>query len=74
MQTLAALKAGEKGVITKIEGGRTFAARVSSLGFVPDAELTVLQNFSRGPVLVGLKDCRIALGRGEAVKIKVRRI
>lgn len=74
MEALTALRPGETGVIEKVEGGMNFVNRVSALGFISNVELTVLQNFSHGPVLVCLKDSRIVLGRGEAEKIKVKRV
>ena len=74
MEALTALKPGETGIIEKVEGGISFVNRVSDLGFISNVRLTVLQNYSHGPVLVCLKDSKIALGRGEAEKIKVRRI
>jgi Fe2+ transport system protein FeoA len=43
------------------------------MGFTPGAEVTVLQNFGRGPLIARVRDARIALGRGEARKIQVRR-
>jgi ferrous iron transport protein A len=41
------------------------------LGFVPGSVVTVIQNYGHGPVLVTVKDVRIALGRGEALKVLV---
>ncbi len=73
MLSLTALKAGETGIVEKITGGRSFISRVSAMGFTGNVEFTMLQNFSRGPLLVFLRDSQIALGRGEAEKIKVRR-
>jgi ferrous iron transport protein A len=73
MESLRALKAGETAVVEKITGGRNFISRVSAMGFTAHVELTMLQNFARGPLLVFLRDSQIALGQGEAEKIKVRR-
>jgi ferrous iron transport protein A len=46
---------------------------MTALGFTPGAEVTVLQNFGRGPLIARVRDARIALGRGEAGRIYVRR-
>lgn len=73
MENLTSLKAGEKARVEGLAGGRSFVSRASAMGFTPDTELTVLQNFSKGPLLVFLRDSQIALGRGEAEKIAVRR-
>jgi ferrous iron transport protein A len=54
-----------------LRGGKDFTGRMAVLGFVPGSVVTVIQNYGRGPVLVTVKDVRIALGRGEALKVLV---
>jgi len=44
---------------------------VAALGFTPGVEVTVVQNYGRGPILVTVRDTHIALGRGEALKVLV---
>ena len=56
-----------------LAGGRGFVGRLAALGFTPGAEVTMVQNFGRGPVIVLVRDTRIALGRGEARKVLIRR-
>lgn len=58
-------------VVCALTGGRGFVARLASLGFTAGAAVRVLQNFGHGPLLVLLRDTRVALGRGEAAKIWV---
>jgi ferrous iron transport protein A len=70
---LSALSTGEQGAVVQLEGGRGLLSRMASLGFTPGAEVTVLQNFGRGPLIVRVREARVALGRGEAKKIHVRR-
>jgi len=70
---LSAMHAGEQGVVVDLAGGRGLLCRMASLGFTPGAEVTVVQNFGRGPLIALVRDARIALGRGEAGKIHVRR-
>ncbi len=69
--SLSAVPAGSCGWIRRFEGGHDFAARLISMGFSLNAEVTVIQNYERGPVLVNVQGVKIALGRGEAAKIKV---
>lgn len=71
MVPLSKLDVGEIGVVRKLGGGRGVVGRLAALGFTPDAEVKVVQNFGRGPLIVAVRDTRIALGRGEAVKIQV---
>jgi ferrous iron transport protein A len=57
-----------------MEGGHQFLSRLASLGFTPGAHLQVVQNYGRGPLIVSLRDTRVALGRGEAQKILVEQL
>ncbi|MBN1815410.1 MAG: ferrous iron transport protein A [Anaerolineae bacterium] len=70
---LSALHTGEQGVVAAMNGGQRLLCRMTSLGFTPGAEVTVMQNYGRGPLIARVRDARIALGRGEAGKIYVRR-
>lgn len=70
---LSALQIGEKGVVIGIAGGRGVLNRITSLGFVPGTDVVILQNFRHGPIIVRVRDARIALGRGVARRIQVRR-
>ena len=58
--------------LVELHGGRTFVSRLATLGFVPGARLALVQNFGHGPLIVLVRDARIALGRGEAAKVMVR--
>lgn len=62
----------EKGNIHQLNGGRGFVSRLAALGFTPGAPIEMVQNFGRGPIIVMVRDTRIALGRGEASKVLVR--
>jgi ferrous iron transport protein A len=70
---LSALHTGEKGIVTRIAGGRGMLERMTSLGFVPGTEVFILQNFRHGPIIVRARQARIALGRGVAGRIRMRR-
>ena len=72
MKTLDLLKTGNKGVIKDLAGGLSFLSRASSTGFTPGTEVTMVQNFKRGPLIVYLRDTHIALGRSEAKKIQIQ--
>lgn len=70
---LSALKPGEQGVVTEIRCGRNLLCRMTSLGFTPGARVTIVQNYGHGPLIAQVRGARIALGRGEAGRIQVRR-
>jgi ferrous iron transport protein A len=57
-----------------MKGGHHFLSRLASLGFTPGAQLKVVQNYGHGPIIVNLRDTRVALGRGEAAKILVEQL
>jgi ferrous iron transport protein A len=68
---LSAVPSGESVRISKMRGGHCVLSRLASLGFTPGALLKVVLNYGRGPIIVLVRDARIALGRGEANHILV---
>ena len=73
VESLSALRSGEHGEVVRLAGGRCMLSRMTALGFTPGADVTVIQNFGRGPLIARVRDARIALGRGEADRVYVRR-
>jgi ferrous iron transport protein A len=71
LKPLSDLEIGERGVVRQLRGGREFTSRVTALGFTIGIEVTVLQNYGRGPIIVAVRDTRVALGWGEALKVQV---
>ncbi len=69
---LTALQPRARGIITTLEGGHGLLSRMATLGFTPGAEVTMVQNMRRGPIIVLVRGGRVALGRGEAGKIQIR--
>lgn len=74
MAPLNSLGSGELGVVQDLNGSQGFVSRAAALGFTPGAEIMMLQNFRRGPLIVVVRDTHVALGRGESKKIGVRKI
>jgi Fur family transcriptional regulator, ferric uptake regulator len=68
---LGSVPSGASVRIRALSGGHTFRSRLACLGFTPGADLRMLQNSGHGPVLVALRDTRVALGRGEASQVLV---
>lgn len=54
-----------------IVGGRGIRSKLYSMGLVPGVRLRVLSRSGAGPVVVGVRDFRLAIGRGMAEKILV---
>lgn len=56
--------------LVNIRGGREITHRLVELGLTPGASIKVLQN-SGGPLLVLVRNSRIAIGRGMAFHVHV---
>jgi ferrous iron transport protein A len=69
LKAVSDLPAGGRGVVRFLRGGEEFTHRMASLGFTPGVEVEVMQNYGRGPILVTVRATRVALGRGEGLKL-----
>ena len=69
---LSQLRAGVAARVVQVAGGNGLVNRIACLGFTPGAEVTLLQNFGHGPLIVCVRGSRLALGRGEAEQILVK--
>ncbi|MGD8276871.1 MAG: FeoA family protein [Gemmatimonadota bacterium] len=65
------LPTGRHAVVQRVCSGRELASRLAGMGLTVGSRLEVLQNRGRGPMLVRVRETRIALGHGEAIKILV---
>jgi len=52
-------------------GGHRVMGRLASLGFTPGVEVTMVQNYGRGPLIVEVRGTQVALGRREASRVWV---
>lgn len=68
---LAELPIGTRAIVRILRGGQELVSRLSAIGLVTGTPVEVLQNSGRGALLVRVRDSRIAVGRGEALKILV---
>jgi len=64
-------KVGEEVAVESITGGRAAIKRLQEMGIYPGTKLRVIAN-SNGPLIIGLGNTRIALGKGIASKIVVK--
>ncbi len=69
--SLGDLAEGAQARVYQVQGGQGFRGRVAALGFTIGVPLRLLQNTGRGPVIVLIRGTRVALGRGEALKVLV---
>ncbi len=61
---------GETVRLERIEAGRRLSQRLAELGLTPGVTIQVL-HVNGGPMLIGVRGARLALGRGMAEKIVV---
>ena len=67
---LSQIQEGQKVKIKKIMAGLEFRGRLADLGIYEGTTVTVIRNgISGGPILLRVLDSKIALGRGQALKI-----
>jgi ferrous iron transport protein A len=72
--SLNQLQPGAHGIVRELRGGKSLAARLAAMGLAVGARIEVLDNRGQGPLLVLVRDTRIALGRSEARKIVVEEL
>jgi ferrous iron transport protein A len=68
---LSALSFGTEARISKIVGGCSVVKRLSEMGLTYGTKIKVVSDPCGGPVLIEVRDTRLALGRGVATKIYV---
>jgi len=71
---LAFMAPGERGEIVEIRGGMRFAQKLYGMGLTPSTIVEVMVSNPPGPILINVRGSRVAIGRGMAMKIMVRRI
>jgi Fe2+ transport system protein FeoA len=71
MTALSRMPRGARGTVSHLPHQHGLAKRLLALGLNPGAEVCVLQNRGRGPVIVEVHGARLALGRGQAERVTV---
>lgn len=67
---LAMTTVGETVRLVHIDAGKKLKHRLTELGLTPGVEVTVVQH-NGGPLLVAVRDSRVAIGQGMAHKMRV---
>jgi len=71
IMALSGVDAGKNVILIDIEGGRGIRSKLYSMGLVPGAKLTVLNQNVAGPIMINIKNSKLAIGQGIAQKIIV---
>ena len=67
------MAAGQSGVVVAVEGGRGLVGRLEALGIRPGKKIRKVSSaFMRGPLIVQVDRCEIAIGFGMARRIIVQ--
>lgn len=67
---LTGLPVGQPACLVCVHAGKRLKRRLAEMGLTPGVEMVVLQN-NGGPLLLSVRDSRLALGRGMAAKLDV---
>ncbi len=70
---LADLKPDETGTVLEMDMNKAVTNRLVAMGFTPGVLVTMVQNYGHGPMIVLVRETRVALGRGEARHIRIER-
>lgn len=71
MTELSRVDQGKEVTLVRISGGRGMRSRLYSMGLVPGSAFTVVSRSGGGPVMLRVKDARLAIGQGMAQRIFV---
>lgn len=75
LEPLSALRPGEHGVVAALHGGRDFRDVMMGMGLRPGAPVTLVSKGWRGgSIVAAVGESRVALGRGMAEKVWLRRV
>ncbi len=69
--SLASVKHGVEVTIIEIDGGFGIRRKLADMGLVPGTRVKVMNRNTLGPVILAVRNYRLAIGRGVASKIKV---
>lgn len=72
--TLATSKIGEDVRLVEVQGGKQLRKRLADLGLNMGMTVRVVHSLNQGPIIIAVKDSRLAIGRGMAEHILVEKI
>jgi ferrous iron transport protein A len=70
--TLRDLESGARAVVKEVHGGFSLRRRLGDVGVLPGGTVEVLRSGALGgPVLIAIREGRVAIGQRQAQKIEV---
>ncbi|MCP4583919.1 MAG: hypothetical protein GY839_20090 [candidate division Zixibacteria bacterium] len=55
-----------------LEGGQAFREKIYSMGLNPGVKFKILLNSGHGPIEIEVRQTKLAIGRGMALRIKIK--
>jgi Fe2+ transport system protein FeoA len=74
LMPLSMASPGQEVRLVGVRGGWGIRRRLADMGLTPGEKVWVVQSGPSGPLLIAVRDSRLALGRGMAHKIMVEPI
>lgn len=71
MVELSRVEPGKEVILSRIQGGKGIRLKLYSMGLCPGAAFTVLSQSKGGPIMLRVKNARLAIGCGMAQQIMV---
>lgn len=68
---LGFLQVGHEAIVKELIGGKVICQRLAGLGITNGTGVKVIKNDTSGPVIISVREGRLALGRGITLKIMV---
>jgi ferrous iron transport protein A len=65
---------GQPVQIVSVAAGQRAARRLAEMGLIPGSEIEIMQNQGCGPLLLAIRDTRLAIERGIAHKLLVQQV
>ncbi len=71
---LSDTKVGKTYMLVALEAGQHLREKIASMGLNSGARFTIIANSGHGPVGLEVRQTRLGIGRGMALKIKVKEV
>ena len=69
--TLSCLRPGQRARVGEVTGSNASVGHMAAMGISRGAEILMIRNHKRLPLIVEVRETFLAMGRGEAEKIRV---
>lgn len=70
--SLSEVPSGKTVRLIDISSGTGLKKRLAAMGLLPGVEITVIQSSGAGPVIINVRNGRMVLGYGMALKMRVK--